>query len=64
MSKYSYFDTFIFRTPFFSYEDLADFKEKWQNSSVFREMLQVASPDLYDSIGEEDKTAEKSVIIQ
>jgi hypothetical protein len=60
--KYQYFDTFLFRTPFFSFEDLAYFKEKWKNSPVFKEMLQIVSPDLYNSINEEDKTAEKSVL--
>jgi hypothetical protein len=61
MSKYKYFTTFLFRTPFFSYEDIKHFKEKWENSSVFKEMLQVASPDLYDSVNEEDNNSEKSV---
>jgi hypothetical protein len=62
MSKYKHFNTFIFRTPFFSFEDLTSFEEKWENSSVFKEMLQVASPDLYDSINEKDKTTDKSVL--
>jgi hypothetical protein len=55
MIKYKYFNTFLFRTPFFSFEELGNF-ETQQNSQVFKEMLQLASPDLYEEINEEDKT--------
>jgi hypothetical protein len=42
---YQSLSTFLFRTPFFSYSNLSDFDTK-QHESVFREMLQIATPDL------------------
>lgn len=42
---YNSLSTFLLRTPYFSVSALADF-EKRLNEPVFREMLQIASPDL------------------
>lgn len=55
MAKYNYFETFVFRTPFFSYDELEHFENR-ENDAVFKEMLQTASPDLYDSVNKDEKT--------
>lgn len=52
---YKTFDSFLFRTPYFPYSALSDFEKK-SHEPVFREMLQVASPDLSESI---DKNTNK-----
>jgi hypothetical protein len=51
---YKSLETFCFRTPFFSFSTLPDFEIR-QYDSVFKEMLQIASPDLSKSMekGEE-----------
>ena len=46
---YQSFETFLFRTPFFPFSALQDF-EKLQHELVFKEMLQIATPDLTDGI--------------
>ena len=53
---YRPFETFLFRTPYFPFSALSDFDSK-QNDTVFREMLQIASPDLSEGMDKgEDKT--------
>ena len=42
---YQSLDTFLFRTLYFSFSALQDFGKK-QHEPVFREMLQIATPDL------------------
>ena len=56
---YQYLPTFLFRTPFFSYSNLLDFEKK-QHESVFREMLQIASPDLSINLDKSEDKAQKS----
>ena len=46
---YKPFDTFIFRTPFFPLTAIDDFESN-QYDNVFKEMLQVATPDLAENI--------------
>lgn len=41
---YNSLNTFLLRTPYFPVSSLADFEK--MNEPVFREMLQIASPDL------------------
>lgn len=48
---YNTFNNFIFRTPYFPVSALLDFKRRI-NDPVFKEMLQIASPDLTASIEE------------
>ncbi len=54
---YKYFDTFLLRTPYFSFSALPDFETK-RCESVFREMLQVATPDLNEGL---DKDTDKAL---
>jgi hypothetical protein len=52
---YNPFNTFLFRTPYFPVSALAHF-EKTQHEPVFKEMLQIATPDLSESMDKgEDK---------
>jgi len=53
---YQSFKTFLFRTPYFPVSALPDFGTK-QHESVFREMLQIATPDLSEGI---EKGADKA----
>lgn len=46
---YKPFGTFVFRTPYFPVSAITEFKEIC-NKSVFKEMLQISSPDLCESI--------------
>jgi len=46
---YQSFESFLFRTPYFAFLDLSKFEQK-QHESVFREMLQIATPDLSDAV--------------
>ena len=46
---YQFFKSFLFRSPFFSFNALPYFATK-QHSSVFREMLQIATPDLSEVV--------------
>jgi hypothetical protein len=46
---YKLLDTFLLRTPYFPFSALSDF-EKQQHELVFKEMLQIASPDLSEMI--------------
>ncbi|MDR0604712.1 MAG: lantibiotic dehydratase family protein, partial [Bacteroidales bacterium] len=46
---YKVFDSFLFRTPYFPYSALKDFKKDLRDP-IFREMLHVASPDLIMAI--------------
>jgi len=46
---YELLDTFVFRTPYFPYSALSDFA-KWVYEPIFREMLQIATPDLSECI--------------
>ena len=50
-----FFASFLFRTPYFPFSALSDFKKN-QYEPVYREMLQVATPDLSESI---DKYTDK-----
>ena len=50
------FETFLFRTPYFPFSTLVDFEAK-QHESVFKEMLQIATPDLSESM---EKGAERA----
>ena len=53
---YKPFNTFLFRTPHFSMSAISNY-ERMQHKSVFREMLQIATPDLIDGLDKgEDKT--------
>ena len=53
---YKPFEFFIFRTPYFSFFDLENFGTN-QHEPVFKEMLQIATPDLSESMDTgEDKT--------
>lgn len=52
--------TFLFRTPFYSYSCLLDFETK-QHEPVFREMLQIASPDLSQRMEKGEKSVQFSV---
>jgi hypothetical protein len=42
-------NSFLFRTPYFPFSALPNFEKKL-HESVFREMLQIASPDLNESV--------------
>ena len=53
------FNAFIFRTPYFPVSALCDFEAK-QDSSVFKEMLQIASPDLSQMLETSDDKAQYS----
>jgi len=57
---YQAFDSFLFRTPYFPFTVLPDFETK-QDESVFREMLQIATPDLSESIDKGTDRAQNSV---
>ena len=57
--SYKPFTTFIFRTPYFPVSVLSDFEAK-QNGAVFREMLQIASPDLSQTLETSDGKAQYS----
>ena len=46
MNPYKAFHSFLFRTPYFPFDAISRFSEL-QNESIFEEMLQIASPDLY-----------------
>ena len=59
---YQSFKTFLFRTPYFPFSALQDFKTK-QQESVFREMLQIATPDLSEGIGNGNGKGKKSCFI-
>jgi hypothetical protein len=48
---------FLFRTPFFPFSALSDF-EKSLHNPVFKEMLQIATPDLSESF---DKDTDKAL---
>jgi len=43
------FQTFLFRTPFFPFSNFSDFEAK-QREPIFKEMLQIATPDLSESL--------------
>ena len=51
-----FFASFLFRTPYFPFSALSDFAKN-QHQPVFREMLQVATPDLSEGI---DKGADRA----
>ena len=53
---FSPFGTFLFRTPYFPYSALSD-SEMQVQGSVFKEMLQIASPDLSEGM---DNGAERA----
>jgi len=50
------FDNFLFRTPFYPFAALSDF-EKHRGELVFKEMLQIATPDLREGM---EKGAERA----
>jgi len=52
---YNSFRTFLFRTPYFPFSAISDFGIN-QHNPVLREMLQIATPDLSESI---DKNSDK-----
>ena len=56
---YRYFETFLFRTPFFPFSDLSNFEAK-QHEPVFREMLQIATPDLSEGMEKESDKVRQS----
>jgi len=56
---YQSLETYLFRTPYFSFSELQDFCTKSQEP-VFREMLQIATPDLSEGIGKESDRAQQS----
>ena len=46
---YQLLETFLFRTPYFPFSALPDF-DKRQHEAVFKEMLQIATPDLSEAV--------------
>ena len=54
---YQFLETFLFRTPFFPFPYLSDFETK-QYEVVFKEMLQIATPDLSEGM---EKGAERAL---
>lgn len=56
---YKPFNTFLFRTPYFPFSAIADF-EKMYNSPIFKEMLQISSPDLCESVNKGEDNAKFS----
>ncbi len=53
--KYSFFDTFIFRTPINPFTEF----NKSSFSQIFKESLYLASPDLYEAIESSERKKEK-----
>jgi hypothetical protein len=53
------FATFLFRTPYFPFSSLPDFEEQ-RHAPVFREMLQIATPDLNEAIDKEEGKVQHS----
>jgi hypothetical protein len=53
---YNCFNNFLIRTPYFPFGALSSFEAR-QHSSVFKEMLQIASPDLSDGLEKESNNA-------
>ena len=53
------FDTFLFRTPFFPFSALSEFEVRL-HEPVFREMVQIATPDLSDSMDKGEDKAQYS----
>jgi len=53
-------NTFLFRTPHFPISALPDFEDKLTNP-VFREMLQIATPDLSEGIEKGAERVQNSV---
>lgn len=56
---YKAFSTFLFRTPYFPVSAVTEF-EKIYNESVFKEMLQISSPDLCESMNKGEIKAKLS----
>jgi len=56
---YQSLETYLFRTPYYSFSALQDFCTKSQEP-VFREMLQIATPDLSEGIEKETDRAQHS----
>lgn len=56
---YKPLNTYLFRTPYFQFSAIADF-EKMQNTPVFKEMLQIATPDLSVSMDKGEDKAQLS----
>ena len=59
---YKPFDTVLFRTPYFPYSALPDFGEKIHDP-VFREMLQIATPDLSEGMDKDTDRAKISTFL-
>ena len=53
---YKPFDTFLLRTPYFPYSFISDF-DKIQKTSVFNEMLLIATPDLSENLSKGEEKA-------
>ena len=56
---YKPFNTFLFRTPYFPFSALPDFGIK-QHEPVFKEMLQLATPDLSENMEKGEDKAQYS----
>jgi len=54
-----YLDSFFFRTPYFPFSALSDFGTK-RHEPVFREMLQIATPDLSEGMEKGEDRAQYS----
>jgi len=51
---YKPLNTYLFRTPYFPVSALIDFEKRLQDS-VFKEMLLIATPDLSERMGKNEK---------
>jgi len=58
-AMYNILNTFLFRTPYFSFSALPEFEKK-MNEPVFSEMLQIATPDLSEVIEQGSDRAQYS----
>jgi len=56
---YQPLETFLFRTPYFSFSVLRDF-ETTKHEPVFKEMLQIATPDLSEGMDKSEERAQFS----
>jgi hypothetical protein len=58
---YNFFDTFLFRTPYYPFSALSDFYVQLREP-VFKEMLQIASPDLSEGMDRSNDKAHSSAL--
>jgi len=56
---YQSLETFLFRTPYYSFSSLQDFGTKMQKP-VFKEMLQIASPDISEGLEKKTDRSQQS----